>query len=68
MRSFPNFRIKDIGKVWGAIGRLVKCDGDLKFPILSKVAKAVLTIPHSNADSERIFSIDKKNKIQQVFH
>lgn len=39
------------------------------FPNISKLAKLVLTLPHSNAESERIFSIvnevktKKRNKI-----
>ena len=33
-----------------------------EFGILSKVANAVLTIPHSNAGEERIFSLINKNK------
>ena len=39
----------------------MNCDGNFKYPTLTKVAKAILTIPHSNADSERVFSIVKKN-------
>ena len=30
--------------------------------MLSKVAKLVLTIPHSNADEERVFSLVRQNK------
>ena len=54
-------KVLDIGKAWGCIGKLVNCDGNFKYPTLTKVAKAILTIPHSNADSERVFSIVKKN-------
>ena len=35
--------------------------GRKHFPILSKVALLVLTIPHSNAGEERVFSMIKKN-------
>ena len=36
--------------------------GQPRFPVLSKLAKGVLCIPHSNASSERAFSILKKVK------
>lgn len=36
--------------------------GHLMFPRLSKIAKLVLVIPHSNADEERVFSMVRKNK------
>ena len=32
------------------------------FSLLSKVAKLVLTLPHSNADEERVFSLIRQNK------
>ena len=40
--------------IWGSLQE--------KLPNLSKVASAVLTIPHSNAGEERVFSMIKKNK------
>ena len=36
--------------------------GDGWFPNLSKVAKLVLTIPHSNAEEERVLSLVRMNK------
>ena len=36
-------------------------DGNKRFPRLSKIALLVLTIPHSNAGEERVFSMIKKN-------
>jgi len=36
-------------------------DGHKRFPRLSKIALLVLTIPHSNAGEERVFSMIKKN-------
>ena len=36
--------------------------GSLRFKLLSKVARLVLVLPHSNASSEIIFSLVKKNK------
>ena len=34
----------------------------LLFPRLSKVVRLILSIPHSNAEEERVFSIVRKNK------
>ena len=34
------------------------------FSLLSKIALSVLTIPHSNAAEERVFSMIKKNKTE----
>ena len=34
------------------------------FPLLRKITLSVLTIPHSNASEERIFSVIKKNKTE----
>ena len=57
-----NFIRMDI--VWDHLSKVKDVSGNLKFPILSKVAKLVLTIPHSNADAERVFSMIGKNKIK----
>ena len=35
---------------------------ECEFDLLFKVAEAVMTIPHSNAGEERIFSLINKNK------
>ena len=48
--------------IWGYIGSLKTADHSLKFGLLSAVAKLVLTIPHSNAGEERVFSLIKQNK------
>ena len=37
-------------------------DGRPTFSRLSKIAKLVLVLPHSNAGEERVFSIIRKNK------
>jgi hypothetical protein len=42
--------------IWGYL------DGSLQYPILAKVARAVLVLPHSKASEERIFSMVTKNK------
>ena len=46
--------------IWGSLQE--------KLPNLSKVALAVLTIPHSNAGEERGFSIIRKNKTDFRFN
>ncbi len=48
--------------LWHYLSTMKGGDGRLLFPRLSKVAKLVLVIPHSNADEERVFSIVRKNK------
>jgi len=47
--------------VWGHLQELTTLDGHKRFPRLSKIAMLVLTIPHSNAGEERVFSMIKKN-------
>lgn len=52
-----------MGVLWGYL-KGVKTPGtnELMFDLLFKVAEVVLTIPHSNAGEERIFSYINKNK------
>ena len=47
---------KEIDVYWHRIGLISDASGQLRYPLLSKLAKAVLTIPHGNADVERMFS------------
>eukprot|EP00117_Sycon_ciliatum_P018748 scpid21301/ scgid2217/ len=46
----------EVDRYWHAIGRLTGINGDAMFPTLSSLARAVLALPHSNADIERQFS------------
>ena len=48
--------------IWSYLNTMVRPDGQKRFSKLSMVALLVLTIPHSNADEERVFSMIKKNK------
>ena len=50
----------DLATLWGLIGRLQLADGATRFPTLASFAKALMCIPHSNASSERAFSVLKK--------
>ena len=46
--------------VWGHLQEMTTPDGRKHFPRLSKIALLVLTILHSNAGEERVFSMIKK--------
>lgn len=48
--------------IWHYLSTLKSGDGRLRFTRLSKVAMLILTIPHSNAEEERVFSMVRKNK------
>ena len=48
--------------LWHYFSTLTSGDGRQRFKRLSKIAMLVLTIPHSNADEERVFSMVRKNK------
>lgn len=58
---------ESVKQFWWSLSKIKCFDENLLFPSLSKLAKIVLSLPHANADSERIFSIvtdvrTKKNK------
>jgi len=59
--SLSNLEVDDM---WNKIFEKKTCDGKPLFPNLEKLVYAVLSLPHSNAEAERIFSIvtDVKNK------
>ena len=44
--------------VWGYMSEMKNADGTARFPRLSKVAQLALILPHSNAEEERVFSLD----------
>lgn len=48
--------------IWSFLNTIKNPDGKLIFERLAKVALLVLTIPHSNAQEERVFSLVTKNK------
>ena len=48
--------------VWNQLGNMRRPNGQLRFQRLVRVAKLVLTMPHSNAAEERVFSMIRKNK------
>ena len=55
----------DVGSFWGSVGKIRNVSGSLKFPAIGKLTKALLAIPHSNADVERIFSHVTLIKVKQ---
>lgn len=55
----------DVATFWGSVGKIEDCSGNLKFPIIRKFITSLLSIPHSNADVERIFSHVNLIKVKQ---
>ena len=49
-------------KVWSEISKLQDCNGAIKYKVLPSIMLAILIIPHSNASSERLFSLVRKNQ------
>ncbi|XP_052131690.1 uncharacterized protein LOC113215455 [Frankliniella occidentalis] len=47
---------EEVDVFWHKIGQLTDSDGELKYSVLAEFVLAVLSLPHSNADVERIFS------------
>jgi hypothetical protein len=70
--EFARFQVSEIHKSilecervdeqWFQISKLKDGDGNMQYSVLSKVMMGILTIPHSNAASERVFSLVRKNK------
>lgn len=67
VKESVNLEEKDphrIDVLWGHLRELREPGtNDLQFGLLFNVAEVVMTIPHSNAGEERIFSLINKNKI-----
>lgn len=51
-----------LDSVWACLARAKHTDGQDLFSLLGKVARLVITIPHSDAGEERLFSIIQKNR------
>ena len=52
-----------LDSLWSFIGQIRDhAEIAFLFPRLWKVVRLILTIPHSNAEEERVFSIIRKNK------
>ena len=48
-------REERVDVLWGKIASLKSDTGELKYPLLSSIMKSLCALPHSNADSERVF-------------
>lgn len=46
----------DVERFWFGVSEMEDAEGTKRFPILSKLAKGILILPHGNADVERLFS------------
>ena len=51
---------EDLCAYWQQIGRMTNPDSSIRFPNLSRLAKCLLSLPVSNAETERVFSILRK--------
>ena len=52
---------ESIDRFWGALSKTTRgAGGESRFPNLSKLMKGILSIPHSNASSERLFLMVRK--------
>ena len=58
---FPKQAIA-VDEYWFKVGTVTDIAGDVKYPLLSRLAKSILIIPHGNADIERMFSKVGLNK------
>ena len=46
----------DVVAFWGTISQMTDTSGEYRFPIVSRLMTSLLSLPHSNAEVERIFS------------
>lgn len=46
----------DVDSFWGSVSKMTNTSGERRFPTVSKLMTSLLSLPHSNADVERIFS------------
>ena len=49
--------ITEADEYWHAVSRIQNLTGDTRYPMLSTLAKAILVIPHGNADTERLLAV-----------
>ena len=68
--ELPKYDIKDpqfnsVDQFWGAMSALKTATGAIRFPLLSTVMTTLSALAHSNADSERVFSMCRKIHTEQ---
>lgn len=58
--------VKEVDKYWHLVGQLSDFSEvkQMRYPLLTRLAKAILVIPHGNADTERLFSHVGLNKMK----
>ena len=54
--QFTKLATAEIDTYWHRVAQITDSLGKLRYPLLTKLAKSVLIIPHGNADIERMFS------------
>ena len=60
--------ITEVDKYWHAISQIKDClETEYRYSTLAKLAKAILVKPHSNADTERLFSHIGLNKTKHRY-
>ena len=63
LKDDPDGGACNVDKLWGYLKNLKRPGtNSFEFDLLFKVANVILTIPHSNAGEERIFSLINKNE------
>lgn len=57
---------EDLENFWTSVFKLKTSIGELMYPHIQKLISALLSLPHSSASSERVFSLTSliKNKIR----
>jgi hypothetical protein len=63
--EIENFKKMPIDQMWLTIGEAKNFNDESLFPNLEKLATIVLTLPHSNAEAERMFSMVSDIKIKK---
>lgn len=73
-KQFTTLQINDISAIcaaevsedikWAQLASIRGVDGMAKYNRIARVMLSILSIPHSNAECERIFSLIKKNRTQ----
>lgn len=63
-RDVQSCKAERIDQTWANIGNMTE-EGDISLLDLSKVMRGIMTIPHSSAHCERVFSCVRKNHTAQ---
>ena len=62
--ELPAHTSDDLDHFWHTMSQKVDMNGQLLYPKLSALMKTLLVLPHSNADSERVFSMVRQIKTE----